>query len=298
MKKIEKILGYITELALFIDLGIIAFMYVTMDAPYILGYNLTESIYWVGIISFFYSVIYTVIYILKIIASHIFRKEKYIKEEKRKDIKKVLLTLIGVSFIFGLLYLQVKLSYNDDTPLGKPVIYLYPETQMNVTVKLNNVQNLIHTYPKYIDGWNVIANPNGNIVDINTGRNLYCLYWEGKDNTKIDMTEGFVVEGKDTISFLEEKLSIIGLNEREANEFIIYWLPKMENNKYNYIRFRTSDEISSYMKLDITPKPDSIIRVVMDFKPLNKYIFVKEQKFNTPLRTGFTVVEWGARELK
>ena len=41
----------------------------------------------------------------------------------------------------------------------------------------------------------------------------------------------------------EEKLAILGLNEREAEEFIIYWLPKLESNKYNYIRFATEEEI-------------------------------------------------------
>jgi len=175
---------------------------------------------------------------------------------------------------------------------------LYPESETAVNVKLSNKENLTHTYPKYIDGWNVVASPNGNLIDKKTNRNLYCLYWEGNDNTKIDMTEGFVVQGSDTIKFLEDKLAILGLNEREANEFIIYWLPQMENNKYNYIRFRTNEEINNYMQLDITPKPDSVIRVVMDFKPLHKYMSVKEQELSTPSRSGFVAVEWGARELK
>ena len=48
------------------------------------------------------------------------------------------------------------------------------------------------------------------------------------------MKTGFVVEGKDTIKFLEEKLKQLGLTDKEADEFIIYWLPKLENNKYNY----------------------------------------------------------------
>jgi len=175
---------------------------------------------------------------------------------------------------------------------------MYPESEIEVQVKLSNKENLIHTYPKYIDGWNVIASPDGNLVDMNTGRKLYCLYWEGNDDSKIDMTEGFVIQGIDTIKFLEEKLSILGLSEREANEFIIYWLPIMENNKYNYIRFRTSTEINNYMQLDISPKPDIVIRVIMDFKPLDVYVLTKQQKLDTPHRSGFVVVEWGARQLQ
>jgi hypothetical protein len=112
------------------------------------------------------------------------------------------------------------------------------------------------------------------------------------------MSEGFVIKGEDTIAFLEEKLAMLGLSEREANEFIIYWLPKLEDNKYNFIRFETMEEINDNMPLDITPAPDTIIRVMMEFKGLNNKIDVKEQKIETPQRNGFVVVEWGGTEIK
>ena len=95
---------------------------------------------------------------------------------------------------------------------------------------------------------------------------------------------------------MEEKLAILGLNEREANEFIIYWLPKLEANKYNLIRFETMEEIEAYMPLNIEPKPDTLIRLVMDFKGLNRPIEIREQKLKTPIREGYTVVEWGGSE--
>lgn len=182
--------------------------------------------------------------------------------------------------------------------VDKPIIYIYPEEEMEVSVKVGYPDKLTHTYPKYQDEWKVIAKPDGSLVDIKTGRNLYALYWEGKNTEKTKVEEGFVVKGEDTISFLEEKLEILGLNEREANEFIIYWLPKLENNKYNYIRFETEEEINRNMPLYINPKPESLIRVMMEYKPLNKKIEVKEQKLETPKREGYTVVEWGGTEIK
>lgn len=180
----------------------------------------------------------------------------------------------------------------------KPIIYLYPENETNVTVKLGNEKILTSTYPKYEDKWMVTAYPNGNLVDLKTGRNLYSLYWEGKNYNSTVTDEGFIVNGSDTISFLEEKLKALGLNERESEEFIIYWLPRMEHNKYNYIRFASIDEINSIMPLYVDPNPDTIIRVLMVFKPLNQKINVKEQKFTTPERKGFTLVEWGGTEIK
>ena len=112
------------------------------------------------------------------------------------------------------------------------------------------------------------------------------------------MNEGFIVKGEDTIKFLEEKLEILGLNEREAEEFIVYWLPKLESNKYNFIRFQTEEEINNNMPLEITPKPDTVIRIVMEFKGIEEPIQIQEQKLSIPQREEFTVVEWGETEIK
>lgn len=110
--------------------------------------------------------------------------------------------------------------------------------------------------------------------------------------------DGFVVKGEDSAAFLEEKLEVLGLNYKEAEEFIIYWLPKLEANKYNYIRFATLEEIEENMPLSVSGNPDSVIRVIMEYKGLEQPIKVKEQNLTTPERTGFTVVEWGGMELK
>ena len=149
----------------------------------------------------------------------------------------------------------------------KPIIYIYPENEINVKIKLKNKEKLTCTYPKYEDEWNVKAKPNGELIDEKTNRKLYALYWEGFNTNKQDFKEGFVVEGERTSEFLEEKLEILGLNQREAEEFIIYWLPQMEKNKFNYIRFETLEEINENMPLEITPIPDTLIRINMVFKP-------------------------------
>lgn len=181
----------------------------------------------------------------------------------------------------------------------KPVIYLYPEKETKITVELKNNSLITTSYPKYKDGWKVIAKPSGDLVDLKTGRNLYCLYYEAKSIIDFSMAkEGFVIKGEDSASFLEEKLAILGLNEKEAEEFIIYWLPILESNKYNYIRFASKDEIDTNMPLEITPKPDTTIRVLMTCKGLDEPIKVKEQALEKAERTGYTAVEWGGVEIK
>ena len=181
----------------------------------------------------------------------------------------------------------------------KPIIYLYPKEEQEVFVKLENSENITCSYPEYVSGWNVLAKPNGDLKDLDTGRNLYSLYYENENvvDFKIEK-DGFVVKGENIASFLEEKLTVLGLTEREANEFIIYWLPVLQENEYNYIRFATEYEINQNMPLDITPNPNTIIRVLMTYKGLDNPIDVKPQLLETPERKGFVAVEWGGTEIK
>ena len=196
----------------------------------------------------------------------------------------------------GLLWQLIQPAYDDTfVPVaGKPIIYIYPTERTEINVKLWTPKNLLHTYPKYNfeKWWNIVAQPNGDLKDMDTWRKLYALYREWKSDNETNFDEWFVVEWKDIIPFLEEKLAILWLNEREAEEFIVYWLPQMENNKYNLIRFETEAEQDKSMPLNITPKPDTVIRVMMDWKAIDELIDIPEQKLTTPERNGFTVVEW------
>lgn len=177
---------------------------------------------------------------------------------------------------------------------AKPVIYLYPEKETEVTVELDFDGELTSTYPEYKGGWTVTAQPDGTLKDEN-GREYYCLFWEGVSDTAYDFSTGFSVPGEETAAFLEKTLAEIGLTEKEANEFIIYWLPKMEHNAYNVISFQT-EVYTETAKLEILPKPDSLLRVFMAWKPVKKPVEIEPQTFSAFERKGFTVIEWGGTE--
>ena len=190
-------------------------------------------------------------------------------------------------------------SYYNTPSVDKPIIYLYPTEETQVNVQLGNKEQITCSYPKYTTGWNVIAQPNGDLKDIDTNKNLYSLYYESDNVVKFKVEkDGFIVKGEDSAEFLEEKLKILGLTDREVEEFIIYWLPKLESNKYNYIRFATREEIDANMPLIITPTPDTTIRVLMEYKRLENSIEVEEQKLESVERKGFIAVEWGGTEIK
>ena len=178
----------------------------------------------------------------------------------------------------------------------KPVIYLYPEISTEVSVKLTIDGKLTCTYPSYDKGWDhFTAHPDGTLI-FPDGKQYYCLYWEGIQNMDCDFTRGFCVKGEDTAAFLEWALSEQGLTPREANEFIIYWLPRMEQNPYNIISFQT-EAYTEGAVLEIDPNPDSLLRVFMAWYPSDEAVEMEAQSFAPFERVGFAVVEWGGCEL-
>ena len=178
---------------------------------------------------------------------------------------------------------------------AKPVIYLYPEVETEVTVELDFNGTLTSVYPAYENGWTVTAQPDGTLKDA-AGREYYCLFWEGETEVEYDLTTGFCVAGADTAAFLEDALRELGLTDKEANEFIIYWLPRMEGNAYNLISFQ-KEIYTDNAALTIDPMPDSLLRVFMAWKGLDKPVEVEPQELNGFERVGFTVVEWGGVEM-
>ena len=194
---------------------------------------------------------------------------------------------------------EVFKNSQEEISVDKPIIYLYPPQTIELSIKLGYENKITCSYPQYRTGWNVIAKPTGDLIDLNTNRKLYALYYESEAIYNFEIKKhGFIVKNSDVIGFLEEKLAILGLTEREAEEFIVYWLPKLQKNKYNYIRFATIEEINKNMPIEFSVQPDTLIRVLMTYKGLDKPIDVEEQKLQTPIRTGFVAVEWGGTEIK
>ena len=94
-------------------------------------------------------------------------------------------------------------------------------------------------------------------------------------------------------AFLVQKLTALGLNEKERNDFIEFWEPRMQGSPYYFVTFMTNRVMDTLAPLTISPKPDTIIRVLMDFVPQTTKTNPEGYSIRTPERKGFTVVEWG-----
>jgi hypothetical protein len=124
------------------------------------------------------------------------------------------------------------------------------------------------------------------------------LYWGGNVANKYpDVHEGFVIKRTELKSFIEKTLTGAGFNKKERNDFIEYWVPQMlrKDGEYFRISFMTTGVLNTFIPMKVTPKPDSIYRIFMDWEPLTKV--PSQALFPQVLpkikRDGFTLIEWG-----
>ena len=176
---------------------------------------------------------------------------------------------------------------------AKPVIYLYPEETTHVSVRVNPIGGLTYSDPAYNNGWNVAAKPNGELTEISSGLAYPYLFWEGKGGIYAQPKQGWSIAKNDVHKFLNEKLSAFGLNEKEIGDFEEFWKPRMQNASYYFITFLGTNAMNQIAPLKVSPAPNTVIRVLMDYSPLDAPIDVKGFSISTPERKGFTLVEWG-----
>ena len=192
----------------------------------------------------------------------------------------------------------------------KPVLYVYsPQEQLvTVSVDVDGAIDTAYPAPDALEttdwgtraSWTVTASPDGTLTDA-SGRTYPSLFWDGPVGQE-SPEEGFVVAREDAVPFLEEKLALLGLTDKEAADFITYWAPRIRANEYTFVSFDASS-YTAHARYSFTDeagapvKPDTFIRVFMTIRPAEVTTQVREQAFGpTPQRTGLVAVEWGGTE--
>lgn len=182
------------------------------------------------------------------------------------------------------------------TPWCKPAVYLYPKGEEVLNVKLTLDGELTVSNPPYdpVNGWKVTAYPDGTIQ---SGTLAYpYLYYEAALNNVTIPKEGFVVEQEKLRTFLITLLSKIGFNDREINDFLIYWLPRLSDKPYYFVTLLPESVINAKEALVFSVTPDEVIRARVVFEGLDLPIGVRPLtplRSNSVKRQGFTVTDWG-----
>jgi hypothetical protein len=181
---------------------------------------------------------------------------------------------------------------------AKPVIYLYPSKETIVSVKVEPKEGLSVSIPDYGKGWTVLAKPTGELINQADGKPYPYLFWESASEKRPVTKAGFVVEQARLPEFFRDKLKILGLNDRETADFLEFWIPILNKGPYYYISFIDQAVLEAEAPLTVVPKPDCVIRVFFDSRPLDKPENVVEQKLLPRARAGFSAVEWGGMRYK
>jgi hypothetical protein len=181
-------------------------------------------------------------------------------------------------------------SYAPLAECGKPVIYLYPKEETKISVRVG--ADITKSDPEYGKGWDVIASPSGKLVTDNGSRDY--LFWEGIGYGEYPQVKsGSIVLATEAVAKTKADLKTIGLNDKEIADFVEFWGPKMPKEGYVRLTWFLNEEMNKLAPLTVSPKPDSAIRVFLDFSPVVAGTTIAPQTLPTYQRDGFTLVEWG-----
>ncbi len=200
---------------------------------------------------------------------------------------------------------------------GKPVVYLYPQKTTKISLKFTKQMDLDVAIPSYRNGWNVIAEPNGvlhnqvpeNCSNINSAHfgseyaaqacltNSYpYIYWAGQSSNKYPKVNGGWVVAQDNLaSFMNDKLDSVGFTKTERSDMLSYWLPKMleKDSTYYRISFLNTQQLNELFPMVVSPRPESLYRIFLDWQPLNAPESISPQNLPKIQRNGFFMLEWG-----
>lgn len=185
-------------------------------------------------------------------------------------------------------------------PVRKPVIYLYPEETIDVSIEVHPKGEFTFSYPPIKDGWHFSCKPNGELTN---GENTYrYLFWESEQafhSEIIDRNTGAILSGPQSVKYLEAQMQEFGMNSQERADFITYWGPILQKKSNLYIYLLFNEECDAFASLEFDPKPEKVGRfyVIWAEVPDDYSPSLEPQKVPAFQRNGFTVLEWGGSEV-
>lgn len=173
----------------------------------------------------------------------------------------------------------------------KPNIYLYPEetTELDVDIVFPHGGRITTSIPDYNDGWHITVEPSG-IID---GQFEY-LFYESLQPDYGQYAAGWVVMREELEDFFRSNMAQTGFSEKEINDFIEYWIPRLTEYPYYAIYPQYNNELNNMLKLEFSTQPANLVRLIYSVRGLQGDNLGIQPPVIPPFaREGFTVVEWG-----
>ena len=187
-------------------------------------------------------------------------------------------------------------SFASDTthfPIGarKPNIYLYPEANQKISVKLEFPLGgmLTHSDPDYGSGWLVDVEPTGRI----NGQYDY-LFYEARLPDMFQYSSGWIVHSDTLSAFFTHTMTQAGFTTREITDFIEYWGPRLTTDSAYEVYPQQNQQMGGLICLQVDPRPQSQLRLFFLIRPAQ----VNAGDLTIPFlpranRHGFHLAEWG-----
>lgn len=181
---------------------------------------------------------------------------------------------------------------------SKPVIYLYPTKDTEVSVKVTIPGIITESIPEYpvATGWqHIFAHSNGTFV---YQGNIYSeLFYETQQNRVSPPTNGFIVSRDDVTKTLRMITTKLGFLPAEQTEFLNYWVTRLTSLKteYVFISLFNPQEKQAIDQVTIAPTPDTFLQYIFYFKGTKAWYPVEPLSLPSVVaqRNGFTAFEWG-----
>ena len=186
--------------------------------------------------------------------------------------------------------------------LEKPVIYLYGQKEELFTLKVKTDAELKFTYPAYHNEWKGKTSEDGTIQIDNS--NYPYLFWDAAlpaEKLSPNWLNADQIEGSGVVTYLENRLTNLGFNEKEKTDFITYWGPRMLQMKVVQIVWLQDEQLDPIASLEITPAFKQN-RIYILFRETDAFmeqtLELKVPALKPVDRSGNYLVEWGGIQVE
>jgi len=173
----------------------------------------------------------------------------------------------------------------------KPNIYIYPNEVIDLTLKITFPMGgkIVTSIPEYGSGWSFVVDTSG-LID-----NTYSyLFYESIQPDVWQRNYGWCIKTDTLEIFIRQNMSEYGFNDKEINDFIEYWIPRLNDYPYYSLYPQTNCIIDDVVQLEFSKQPENILRLFYSIHGRNSFLDkLKAPTIDKFIREGYFVTEWG-----
>ncbi len=174
-----------------------------------------------------------------------------------------------------------------------PAVFLYPTKETHLSLYFGS--KITYSDPAIIG--NLIqlqVTPDGTITTDGVSRS-YLYYEYNNSTTKFSQPSAGLIANDSNFEYAIAEIAYkLGLNESETQRLIQDAINAKPLSAYYQISIADEKEVATNLPLGFSVQPDSLARIHLLIKPLEKIVPVDALKIQPIQRNGFTVIELGA----